>query len=191
MEVCIQGNHLRALLAVAPQQDVRYYLNGIHLDLEKKIATATDGHRLIQVPIDVVKNPHSTKTVIVGHPIIVPRKTTKTGIIEVGRNPEMPEEVTWTYVAKKSRNRMQSLSKLVDGIYPNIESVKPAEKDIGAKIDSVSLNPLFLADVALALGASWMTLQSSGEDKAYTVIFGDCEKVYYLVMPMRNVCHGK
>lgn len=42
---------LKAVLSCAAKNDIRYYLNGIFVDFDKKVVVATNGHQLV-----IVKN---------------------------------------------------------------------------------------------------------------------------------------
>ncbi len=115
------------------QQDVRYYLNGLLLEVStnKLKAVATDGHRLALKELDVE---HKIKEKL---QVIVPRK----GVLELSRLLSVKKEPV---IIKFSKNhirvqigQMQFTSKLIDGKFPDYERVipKPAEKKILAKKD--------------------------------------------------------
>jgi len=175
---------MRALLCVAPTDDVRHYLRGIHLDAKNCIATATDGHRLLQVPFVITENPMKIDNVILSLPTSKPRKSHLSVIVEVGRNPNMPEEVTWTYTARARRKQVQQLSNLVDGTYPNIDNVKPKEF---TGVNPFAFNPKYVSDVPAELGSSCVQLFPSSNLGLVQVKLGvpDEEGVFYGIMPMR------
>ena len=103
------------------QQDVRYYLNGLLLELSPNgiRAVATDGHRLAMRDIDV---PTKVKEKI---QVIIPRK----GVVELIKHLESKdEEIT----VKISSNHVRVLfsdtvftSKLIDGKFPDYDRVVP------------------------------------------------------------------
>ena len=117
------------------QQDVRYYLNGILVELspDKIKLVATDGHRLAlseyqtQIGISTDKQ------------IIIPRK----GVIELSRlldNSDSPAEVTLSQ--NHIRIKTDSLtftSKLIDGKFPEYKRVIPVD---GNRIIEVSRESL-------------------------------------------------
>ncbi|MBI2992919.1 MAG: DNA polymerase III subunit beta [Gammaproteobacteria bacterium] len=126
-EFSIEQNGLKALLErtafAMAQQDVRYYLNGLLLELSKGLlrAVATDGHRLALCEMDVDLN--------VPQPIqvIVPRK----GVLELIR---LLKDIDESLRLQLSRNHirvdlgeMRFTSKLVDGKFPDYEKVIPKE----------------------------------------------------------------
>lgn len=107
------------------QQDVRYYLNGILLELRSNLvrAVATDGHRLA-----VCARP-SDIHLETAQRLIVPRK----GIIELARLlDDSDEPVTLTLGSNHLRAHTGDFtftSKLVDGKFPDYERVVPKGGD--------------------------------------------------------------
>jgi len=105
------------------QQDVRYYLNGLLLEIEsdKLVAVATDGHRLAKVEKRV--------DIEVGEAmqIILPRKT----VMELNRLLEEDKEDPVKIHVSQRLFRIEFgdtivTSKLIDGRYPDYEKVIPA-----------------------------------------------------------------
>ena len=124
----------RTAFAMA-QQDVRYYLNGLLFDLaEKRLrCVATDGHRLAlcEAALD--------ETVQAKRQIIVPRK----GVQELQRLLEGGDR---TLVLEMGRNHIRVkrddvtfTSKLIDGRFPDYESVIPIGADREVRIDRETL----------------------------------------------------
>ncbi len=105
------------------QQDVRYYLNGLMLELagSRLRAVATDGHRLSLADIDAELNVEEPVQVI------VPRK----GISELLRLLEESEEPAQielgTNHVRVSLPGFVFTSKLIDGRFPDYERVIPAD----------------------------------------------------------------
>ena len=105
------------------QQDVRYFLNGMLLEVTSEYTrtVATDGHRL------------ATCTVNVGAPgverrqAIVPRK----GVLELGRLLSDGDEDVTLHVSanhiRVTRGNYTLTSKLVDGKFPDYEKVIPKD----------------------------------------------------------------
>ena len=107
------------------QQDVRYYLNGMLLELSNgEIRTvATDGHRLAlsQCP-DVVPSELNTQ-------IILPRKA----VLELGRllkdrDAEIKLELSNNYI-RVLLEKAVFTSKLIDGRFPEYQRVMPSGSD--------------------------------------------------------------
>lgn len=110
----------RTAFAMA-QQDVRYYLNGMLLEVSQNClrAVATDGHRLAMCSTEGDINQQEK------HQVIVPRK----GILEMARLlTEGGESVHITLGASHIRAKTGDFmftSKLVDGKFPDYERVIP------------------------------------------------------------------
>ena len=107
------------------QQDVRYYLNGMLLEVSRNTlrAVSTDGHRLalcsMSAPIEQDDR----------HPVIVPRK----GILELARLLTEPEGmvsiVLGQHHIRATTGEFTFTSKLVDGKFPDYERVLPKGGD--------------------------------------------------------------
>ncbi len=107
------------------QQDVRYYLNGLMLEMRGEVlrAVATDGHRLALYDVDASTGSDGKNQVI------VPRK----GILELQRLlGHDDEEITIQIGSNHIRlalDGLQFTSKLIDGRFPDYERVIPASGD--------------------------------------------------------------
>lgn len=113
------------------QQDVRYYLNGLLLELSanRLRAVATDGHRMALSDLELKKGGKGERQVI------VPRK----GIHEISRLLE-DGEGTVELLLSPNHLRVQTehltfTSKLIDGRYPDYNKVIPAAQTKQIKIE--------------------------------------------------------
>ena len=106
-------------------QDVRYYLNGLLLEIEnsKIRAVATDGHRLALTDAD------ADITVPDGLQLIIPRK----GVLEIIRMMNAAGDTVRLSIgdghAKINVNNQSLTTKLVDGRFPDYERVIPRQGD--------------------------------------------------------------
>lgn len=107
------------------QQDVRYYLNGLMLELsnDQMIAVATDGHRLAFCQAKVKLNPGETRQVI------VPRKA----VNEISRllddsDDEIKVSLSENHIRINFTNIVFT-SKLIDGKFPDYQQVIPQKCD--------------------------------------------------------------
>jgi len=112
------------------QQDVRYYLNGLLLETEKKRlrAVATDGHRLALSEVDLLGAASRDEQ------LIVPRK----GVLELSRLLEGDGEVQLALGANHIRVQLDGVrltSKLIDGRFPEYSRVVPAQPKYTIKAD--------------------------------------------------------
>jgi DNA polymerase III subunit beta len=123
--IALPQREFRGLLKLAEfamaQQDIRYYLNGMLLVIDKGSlqAVATDGHRLSYASITVPGN-YSRQEVI------LPRKT----VLELSKLLEDSDaEVTIDVLANQVRFRFSNIelvSKVVDGKFPDYNRVIPS-----------------------------------------------------------------
>ena len=120
----------RTAFAMA-NQDVRYYLNGMLLDLQEHTlrCVATDGHRL------AMKETELQSSVSTRRQIIIPRKGVNEliGLLESGDG-----EVELEFGRNHLRVRRGSVtftSKLIDGRFPDYEAVIPLGADKSATLD--------------------------------------------------------
>ena len=103
------------------QQDVRYYLNGMLLEVSQNTlcAVATDGHRLAMCSVDADINQQDK------HQVIVPRK----GILEMARllteDNESIHIVLGAGHIRAKTGEFTFTSKLVDGKFPDYDRVIP------------------------------------------------------------------
>ncbi len=102
------------------QQDVRYFLNGLLIEVSEKMirAVATDGHRLA-LASEVIQGYPGV------HQVIVPRKT----ILELQKILELSDQpvsvVFGTHFIRIAMKDIILTSKLVDGRYPDYNRVIP------------------------------------------------------------------
>jgi DNA polymerase-3 subunit beta len=121
----------RTAFAMA-QQDVRYYLNGLLLDLRENAlrCVATDGHRLALCEAPLSGGGAQTRK-----QIILPRK----GVLELqrlleGGDRELELEVGRNHLRVR-REDVTFTSKLIDGRFPDYEAVIPIGADKEIKVD--------------------------------------------------------
>jgi len=121
------------------QQDVRYYLNGLMLELSKNqiITVATDGHRLAFCQAEANINPSETRQVI------VPRKA----VNEISRLLEdTDEEIKISLSENHIRINFANIiftSKLIDGKFPDYQQVIPQKCDNEVKSSRDNLYQAF------------------------------------------------
>jgi len=107
------------------QQDVRYYLNGLMLEVSTNVLTAvaTDGHRLAYAKKEIDYEAVDIKQ------IILPRK----GVLELMRLLNNSDETVTLNIGTNHLqiqfNTIQLTSKLIDGRFPDYNRVMPVELD--------------------------------------------------------------
>ena len=133
-EATLKGLMDRTAFAMA-QQDVRYYLNGLLLDLREKAlrCVATDGHRLALVETDLASG------VAAQRQILIPRK----GVLELQGLFEMGDGAVELEFGRNhlrvKRGDVTFTSKLIDGRFPDYEAVVPIGADKEVRVTRESL----------------------------------------------------
>jgi len=126
------------------QQDVRYYLNGLYLEVlgGRLRVVATDGHRLA-----LATAPSRVEAADAG--VIVPRK----GVLELSRllEGETPVELAiGTNHIRAANQQFTFTSKLVDGKFPDYERVIPKNADKSVIGDRAELRQAFTRTAILS-----------------------------------------
>jgi len=109
-------------------QDVRYYLNGLLLEINKEnkiLAVSTDGHRL--AVSEFMADSENTNNTDIDLKIIVPRK----GILELSKLLDITSELPVTLQISDNHIRVHKdnirfTSKLIDGKYPDYQAAIPS-----------------------------------------------------------------
>ena len=137
--VVLSQSELRSLIEktafAMAQQDVRYYLNGLLMELntEQIKTVATDGHRLALSQIDHIADVEDVRQ------IIVPRK----GVQELQRLlTHEDNQITVSLGKNHIRVNLDNLlftSKLIDGRFPEYQRVLPEEEGNCAIMDKALL----------------------------------------------------
>ncbi|PAU86907.1 DNA polymerase III subunit beta [Pseudomonas sp. WN033] len=143
MSFAIGQSKLRRLIErtsfAMAQQDVRYYLNGMLLEINKGQlrAVATDGHRMAMCTVDAGIDYQER------YQLIVPRK----GILELarllGEADDLVNIVLGTHHIRATTGDFTFTSKLVDGKFPDYERVLPRGGDKVILADRQTLRNAF------------------------------------------------
>jgi DNA polymerase-3 subunit beta len=126
MQFSIPVDTIKALLLAAGKKDHRYYLNGVLIDVRATdvVAVATDGHKLLAVPLTLEQSDDGSVPYTVGQ-YILPRD-----ILE-GLKPAYkgaPATVTIDAIAQKvsiNTGGSSVTASLIDGRYPEWRRVVP------------------------------------------------------------------
>ena len=133
-EATLKGLMDRTAFAMA-QQDVRYYLNGLLLDLREHAlrSVATDGHRLAVVETTLQAG------VAAKRQILIPRKGVLElqGLFEAGDG--MVELEFGRAHLRVKRGDVTFTSKLIDGRFPDYEAVVPIGADKEVRVEREAL----------------------------------------------------
>lgn len=194
IELEISSNFYNALRVVSAKNDVRSYLNGILIDFKKKRWIATDGHRMLIIPMNMDVNwwkdfpkEHLPDELIV--------ETTRRKISGSVCNLHLEwRDNKWTITVCNMRDSAllwQEIVQIIDGKFPNVDRVKPEwPKEDPEMIPFAAYNPEYIADVSKELGirvpmARVMPIDEAGSSAL--VEFGSIprEDLMYVLMPMR------
>lgn len=150
MSFAVSQNKLRRLIErtsfAMAQQDVRYYLNGMLLEINRGQlrAVATDGHRMAMCTVDANIEYQDR------YQLIVPRK----GILELARLLAEADDLVsitlGTHHIRATTGDFTFTSKLVDGKFPDYERVLPRGGDKVVVADRQSLRNAFARTAILS-----------------------------------------
>jgi hypothetical protein len=174
---------MRALQAVVPQKDFRYYLNGIYYDHKEQCLVATDGYGMLIVPVEVDVPMKFEFTAKVPDARINKSDTTVT--LDIGEHPSMLESVVWTYFNRKGK-RVSVVDGMISGKFPDYKKVVNKFEYSGDGRSSITFNPELISRVTEALGSRFrmvtMNLPESITDPVAVEFTDSCKKLSYLFM---------
>lgn len=129
-------NALAATSYCMAVQDVRYYLNGLYMVIEsdKVVFASTDGHRLVKTAIEQENDLSEQEIKAIN--AIIPRKA----VLELQKLLASANEVvnisfTRQRIDFKLSDSVILSSKLIDGRFPDYESVIPKDNTLSAIVD--------------------------------------------------------
>jgi len=123
MKITISHDTIKALLLVAPKTDIRYYLNGVCVDVRQGTVTlvATDGHRLlaVQVAADDIQSAMEGQ-------YIIPRETLEAvKPVKVPRSDNLPLTIEIVDARITITGATTATSPTIDGRFPDWRRVTP------------------------------------------------------------------
>lgn len=192
MKVNINRNALRAIALFAANDDVRYYLNAVCLQVRKDdvVLVATDGHRIAAYRLDKAKATAQEEPLLIGDyilPIAVVKQVKKAGrkdlpfVTVAITEPVIPEGLFAITDGEQTYG-----GKLVDAKFPEWLRVGP--RSISGK--TAQFNGHYVASFHKAIeilsGSSSPMVPVIGHngDSAATVRFSD-ERFFGMLMPVR------
>ena len=159
----------------AKKGDARYFIQNPHLDAEKKILWATNGHIAARIPVE-------TSETDVSGSISLEAITYAATIAAAGKT--IPE-----IAANGSLDVGETSFKRPDGKFPDAEKIYQENLKRETKT-VISIDAQLLHDLAAALSkkgkAGGVTLEIGGEKDAVLVISNDNSKAHGILMPVRN-----
>lgn len=188
MKLTIDHNIIKALIKIAPKQDVRYYLVGMLIDVRAADVTlvATNGHALLAVPLpaDALEGDQVPGQYIIGRDALEAVKPVKVGRttlpISIGIGADGAITITGATTAT---------AKLIDGRYPDWRRVMPTS----ATLEVAQFDPAYVSlfgDVRELLGGSSKgkpVIHHNGDRGA--LVSGLGRDALGVLMPMRADAH--
>lgn len=184
-KVFVDAGYLKALLRIAPKQDIRYYLCGVFIEATTTHTTmvATDGHRLLVLRKRVENAIEKSIKFILAREIVenIVRFNLKTMTsIELWQE----DKNKWsTCLTKMNCSTIQF--GVIEAEYPDYRRVIP-EKVSG---EAGCFNADYLSDfkkIASDIGnLGQPTLLQNGGDRCAVVLFGSNPDCFGIVMPMK------
>lgn len=153
------------------QQDVRYYLNGMLVEIcgQRLRSVATDGHRLALCDAELEQNFDQLTQVI------VPRK----GILELARlvsdSDDLIKVVIGTNHIKVTSGDITFTSKLVDGKFPDYDRVLPKGGDISIIADRETLKAA-MARASILSNEKYRGVRLTLDDGQMTIVANNPEQ---------------
>lgn len=178
--------HLSAALICAANKDIRYYLNGVLVDIREREVrvVATDGYRLI-VMREVLNDgdePHAPAQIIIPREVLKGIKPAAKAIVKcvLHYDAENPLEPCALKCLKDADRGFTP----IDGTFPDFERILPKERPSGER---AYFDADYLADfkrIAEILGVGHACVFDNGNDACAPVTFGAREDAFGVLMPM-------
>lgn len=192
----INRQHLKAASRIMAKQDIRYYLNGVHVEATKNetVLVATDGHRLI-----VLRDTHDkdTPNIVDKHVnFIIPDYIVK--MLTTGRASN--KLMTHINIEKEADNKYSAPMlnypahtniefKGVEGTFPDYHRIIP--KKVSG--EAGSFNPKYIMDFERAAidirgsmrNSVWTVIHQNGPDNAAIILTPGDDSFLGIVMPFR------
>jgi len=152
-------------------QDVRYYLNGLLLEMEgvKLRAVATDGHRLAYSSVELDEGSSG------GGQVIIPRKGVQELLRLLGDDDEGIHLELGDSHVRVALEDLRFTSKLIDGRFPEYRKVMPSAEGSFARLDREALRQALVRvsilsneryrGVRMDLDAESLTVQSNNPER--------------------------
>lgn len=184
---------MKALLTIAAEDDIRYYLRGVHVIPEEKRMVATDGHRIVvldNADFSGVPQMEEGKTVINRHYGEKKGPDTK-NVWHDGRFPDWTRVVPPKHMKYKGEFDAKRVADQARGIskawrYAKAKWGGDVTLDIGGQRTAVNVNFIVdMADLFRAFGYDRFT--ASFEDDRSPILFESPDgRVRQVVMPLRG-----
>ena len=178
----LTGAVYRAAFAVVPKDDVRYYLNGIHINAENGDLVATDGSIMYVVNLGEA----NTETDIIFKPvkILAGVESVEASWHEKPENGN-PGSIQLTTFDRKGSQSIH-ICECIDGRFPDYKAVWDSTlKEDKSQFNTFSFATEYLAVLLKIFGKKPVTFEMTGPDRAARVSTGDESAGELLLMPCK------
>lgn len=189
----IEGNVYNALRTVtATDDEVRYYLRGMLVDVGHELLVATDGHRLLTYPIDQKQSEYA-KDLPDRIVSMSSRKADREGqiVVEINDDPQSVDymHAVVTLYSKTGKQKWRELVEVIDGKFPDYRRVLPDRPSEKIATAALTYNPVLIGSVVDALtpkhtACRVMPTDDKGSGPLWVEVAGFPDAVLIL-MPMR------
>ena len=171
----ITGREFRALMANAAKNDVRYYLAGFFVDTANNTLVSTDGHAMLLVPFTP---PADCEPRIYSFDAVKIPKSAEIVTIDMDAH-------TLSAVSKSGKVVTTAVLAVIDGKYPDWQSVTPSDDEIDSGPAAFGFNPELVARSTRELGEV-VKLQFTGSENCPFLITWNETDARAIVMPARR-----
>jgi DNA polymerase-3 subunit beta len=181
MKLTITHDTIKALLLIAPKSDIRYYLNGVCVDVRAGTVTlvATDGHRLLAVPVSADNVESATDG-----QYIIPRDTLDA--VKPAKYGKSAAPITVEIVDARITitGATTATSPTVDGRFPDWRRVTPTS----ANNEPAQYQPEYIAafgKIGELFGGKNVKCVIHHNGDAFTLVTFPCSEALGVIMPLR------
>jgi len=182
MKFSISADTIKALLTIAAKKDIRDYLNSICIDVRASdaVAVATDGHKLLALPLTATDDAPAP-ALVPGQYII--RREALEGVKAVLKRPILVTIDATARMATLDNGSTVASSPLMDATYPDWRRVVPLTVSGAVSQFNAEYVGTFGKVHKLLGGAYSPAIQHNGDAAARVILPGDAVGV---LMPMRG-----
>jgi len=180
MKFSIPADTIKALLTIAPKNDIRHYLNSVCIDVRASdaVAVATDGHKLLALPLTLTDD---APALVPGQYII--RREALEGVKAVLKRPLTITIDATARMATIDNGSTVASSPLMDATYPDWRRVVPLTVSGAVSQFNAEYVGTFGKVHKLLGGAYSPSIRHNGDNAARVILPGDAIGV---IMPMRG-----
>lgn len=178
---------LKAAQLFEAKNDIRYYLNGVHLDKEGSRICGTNGHMLIACKDGGVKDLPQSMIIKVQGAVPASAETAYLTPID-----DQKGFLSFFKASGAPVNKLGAQHRLfydvIEGKYPDVDKVLPGKKT--ESVSSIGINAEYMGEIAkaaksLGIGVPQVRLSFEGEQKVIGVTLMGESDVQIALMPCR------